>query len=54
MTVDEISRLCKEMFPELVRAVLVQDPRRNRIRIDLMDSSFIDIHQNHGGRYSIH
>ncbi len=54
MTEQEITRLCEEAFPNLVERVYVQDPRRNRLRVDLVDGSFIDIHQNPGGRYSVH
>ncbi|PSR21462.1 MAG: hypothetical protein C7B45_10560 [Sulfobacillus acidophilus] len=54
MTVDDVRRVCQETFPELVREVYIQDSRRNRIRIILVDGSFIDIHQYPEQRYSVH
>lgn len=54
MTLDEVAALCRNEFPHLVRAVLLADPRRGRIRLSLTDATFIDIHQNPDGRYSYH
>ena len=50
MTAEEIARLCSREFPDLIRDVSVADARRNRVRLSLVDGSFIDIHQNPDGR----
>ena len=54
MTIDEIAAVCAAEFPEAVKHASVADPRRGRIRLDLRDGSFLDIHQNTGGGYSYH
>ena len=54
MTISELSTLCAKEFPDLVAHVRVVDPRRQRIRIDLLDGTFIDVHQGPQGRYSYH
>lgn len=54
MTPEEIVRLCLDRFPQLVRAANIIDPRRGRVRLDLVDGSFVDIHHTPDGRYSYH
>ena len=54
MTLDEIATLCRVEYPRVVKSIFVFDPRRNRIRIELVDGSFLDIHQTSEGRYSYH
>ena len=54
MTVDEVAALCTEEFPEIVDRAYVVDQRRGRIRLDLRDGSYLDIHQGARGGYSYH
>ncbi len=54
MTLEEVSQVCMEKFPNLVKQIYIQDARRNRIRLILVDDSFLDIHQNPNQRYSYH
>ena len=54
MTFEEIASLCMTEFSHVVKSASVFEPRTNRIRLELVDGSFIDIHQTADGRYSYH
>lgn len=54
MTANEIAAICSAEFPEVVVRTFVADARRGRIRLDLRDGSYLDIHQKAGGGYSYH
>ncbi|MDI3299533.1 MAG: DUF6516 family protein [Bacillota bacterium] len=51
---DEIAAICAREFPRLVVAAYIIDPRRGRIRLDLRDGTYLDIHQGARGGYSYH